>query len=240
MVKNAVSAARGFGHIEKKRQWFHQFLDFYDLESKMLGREVQSVQSQLQLPVKSGRCREMVNCLRENFIYSEKRARDFVFSSLEATLFDAGAHAVAPTLARLSREVAADARDRAARVGYEFSSWSTTTKAVFNSMLAAGVLLSVAGTPVPLDIQAQATLIVGLKSGYRDITEAYLIECLIRKLGNVSSRDHKALAHALFRQFDPNVPVEALEDRVVMLLATLADRVILRPDGLYASRVDPM
>jgi len=206
----------------------------------MLNPELQSVQSQLQLPVKSGRCREMVNCLRENFIYSEKRARDFVFSSLETILSDAEEPGGAPTLARLSREVAVDARDCADRAGYDFSNWSTTTKAVFNSMLAASVLLSSSGAAVPLDIQAQATPITGLKSGYRDITEAYLIEFLIRKLGNVSTRDHKALAHALFRQFDPNVPVEDLEDRVVILLATLSDRVMLRPDGLYASRIDAM
>ena len=54
-------------------------------------------------------------------------------------------------------------------------------------------------------------------------TEAYLIEFLIAKLGDISIRDHKALAHALFRQFDPSVSMEDLEDRV--------DR-LRRPEGV--------
>ncbi len=61
-----------------------------------------------------------------------------------------------------------------------------------------------------------------------------MIEFLIAKLGNISIRDHRALAHALFRQFDPSVSMEDLEDRVVLLLATLAGRVCLRQDGVYS------
>jgi hypothetical protein len=176
----------------------------------------------------------MVNCLRENFIYSEKRARDFVFSSMEAILANARDLGTPPKLARLTREVAIRARQAAEQAGFEFSTWDTTTKAVINSMLRAGVLLAENGAPVLMDIQAQAMPIVALKRQYQDFTEAYLLECLIRNLGDIRTRDHKALAHALFRQFDPSVSVEDLEDRVVTLLAALADHVVLREDGYYA------
>ena len=100
----------------------------------------------------------MVNVLRENFIYSEKRARDFVFYALEAALDRASSAPVRPLLAKLTREVAAGARTAAEKSGYEFSTWDTTTKAVINSMLGAGVLLAEDGTPVRRDVRAQVTL----------------------------------------------------------------------------------
>jgi hypothetical protein len=176
----------------------------------------------------------MVNCLRQNFVYSDKRARDCVFAAMEQILAAAGELGEPIKLARLTREVAQRARQSAEQTGYEFNSWDITTKAVINSMLGAGVLLAENGTAVPLDIRAQATPIAALRPHYQDYAEAYLLECLIRNLGDVRIRDHKALAHALFRQFDPAVSLEELEDRVVMLLATLNDRVVLREDGTYA------
>jgi hypothetical protein len=176
----------------------------------------------------------MVNCLRENFIYSDKRARDCVFASMEQILACAREIGRPPTLSRLTREATQRARQLAEQTGYEFTSWDITTKAVINSMLGAGVLLAENGAPVPLNIQAQATPIIALRPDYQDFAEAYLLECLIRNLGDVRIRDHKALAHALFRQFDPTVSLEELEDRVVMLLASLSDRVVLREDGTYA------
>jgi len=53
----------------------------------------------------------------------------------------------------------------------------------------------------------------------------------------VTVRDHRALAHVLFRQFDPEVPIGDLEDRVVILLARLADRVELQGDRYVARTV---
>jgi hypothetical protein len=178
----------------------------------------------------------MVNILRENFIYSEKRARDFVFLSLETGLRHSRDRGEPPLLAKLTRDAAVGARLAAEQAGYEFSTWDTTTKAVVNAMLGAGVLLAESGAPVRRDVRAQVTPIAGLKPQYRDLTEAYMLESLIRKLGDVRTRDHKALAHALFRQFDPNISVDDLEDRVMQLLASLADRVVLREDGSYAAQ----
>lgn len=181
---------------------------------------------------------QMINCLRDRFLYSEKKARDIVFRVLEDIL-----RASHPTgryliLSRLSREVANEARREAQSVGFEFSNWDTASKAVINAMLAAGVLLTDNNAHVSTGITALGTRITGLTEGYRDLTEAYLLEFLIRSLGDVSIRDHKALAHALFRQFDRSISMEDFEDRVAILLSTLASRVTLREDGAYAVLAD--
>ena len=164
-------------------------------------------------------------------LYSEKRARDLLFDAVEQIV---SARTAPPILSRLARESAMCARRAAQRARYEFSSWEPASKAVINAMLHAGVLLTSNSAPVLPGLAAQATPVASLRENYRDGAEAYLIEFLIARLGDVSIRDHKALAHALFRQFDPSISMEDLEDRVVLLLATLAGRVCLREDGVYA------
>lgn len=178
----------------------------------------------------------MVQCLRESFVYCEKRARDLLFSAIEDALDASVASGAPPILSKLIRDAAQQAHETARRTGFDFSNWETASKAVINAMLAAGVLVTGNGAALRPDITAQATRIAGLKKGFRDLTEAYLIELLIRKLGDVSTRDHKALAHALFRQFDARVPMADFEDRVVVLLAMLSGRVALRQEGTYAIR----
>jgi hypothetical protein len=176
----------------------------------------------------------MINCLRDQFIYSEKRARDILFRSVEEILEGSGAGARRLILSRLTREAANNARREAQRLGFEFSNWDTAGRAVINAMLASGVLLTDKGAPIRAGIAALGTAIAALKEGYRDSTEAYLLEFLIRNLGDVSARDHRALAHALFRQFDRSIPMEDLEDRVAILLASLDGRVTLRDNGTYS------
>jgi len=176
----------------------------------------------------------MINCLRESFLYSEKRARDILFGAIEILL---GTTRESPQiLCRLTREAAIRANQNAQAVGYEFSNWDAAANAVIRAMLNAGVLLTYDGSPVPVGIAAQATTVVGLKEGYRDLTEGYLVEFLIRKLGDVTTRDHRAVAHALFRQFDPTISMDHFEDRVAMLTATLADRIVLNEVGAYTVR----
>jgi len=172
----------------------------------------------------------MVNALRQEFLYSEKRARDILFEEIEGILCQMGAPV---TVARLTREAASRARERARQVGYDFWNWDTATKATINAKLRAGVLLTQDGAPIALTVAAPATQVTGLAEQFQDRTEAHLLEVLIRKLGDVTVRDHKALAHALFRQFDPNISIDDLEDRVVTLLAKLSGRVGLAATGTY-------
>lgn len=178
--------------------------------------------------VRSGK---MVDCLRREGLYSEKRARDFLFSAIESSLSEPCRGPM--IVSRLTREAAQRARESADQAGFEFDHWSIASRAVLKAMLSAGALLVEDGSPIPLGITAQATPVAALHDRYQDLTEAFLLECVIRGMGDVTMRDHTALAHALFRQFDPNVRIEDLEDRVVILLANLADRVDLRDEAYY-------
>lgn len=178
----------------------------------------------------------MADCLRRELLYSEKRPRDVLFGVIEALITEQAQTGATRILSKLTRDAASRARHQAHRAGFEFHQWDTASKAVVKAMLSSGVLLGPHGDPIPPGITAQATPVAGVRDRYQDITEAFLLEVVIQRLGDVTTRDHKALAHALFRQFDRDVPIEDMEDRVVILLAQLVDRVELR-DDTYVARV---
>jgi hypothetical protein len=177
------------------------------------------------------RSKQMVNALRQDFIYSEKRSRDMIFHEVQKIITESRAK---PTVSRLTREAGVRARSHAEAAGYALSNWDTAARATINAMLRASVLLSADGSPIPLTITAQAAPVFALAEGFLDLTEAHLLEFLIRKLGDVTVRDHIPLTHALFRQFDRTVSMEDFEDRVVALLASLSGRLVLAPDGTYS------
>jgi hypothetical protein len=182
------------------------------------------------------RSRQMCDCLRKEFLYSEKRARDVLFRAIEEIVEERSRDGRSPQmLSRLTREAVARARQQAEAAGFEFGHWETAGKAVIKAMLSAGTLLTPDGEPIAPGITAQATPVGALTDRCRDVTEAFLLQVLIERLGDVTTRDHTALAHALFRQFDRAVPLEDLEDRVVILLARLADEVELAGD-VYSLR----
>ncbi len=179
--------------------------------------------------VRSG---QMIECLKAEWLYSEKRPRDFLFNAIE-TLVEQEAPRM---VAQLSRGAAQVASERAAERGFEFSNWEGTTRAAVNTLLSAGELRSPDGDVIAFDISSQAAIVGGLGPDFKDAAEAFLLEFLIDRLGDVTSGDHRSLAHALFRQFDVRVPLEELEDRVVILLARLSHRVVLE-NGIYKLRL---
>ncbi len=180
---------------------------------------------------KFSRSGQMIERLRRDVLYTEKRVRDRLFLALESTLAQSP---TPPILSRLVRDAAHHARREAQRDAFPFSNWEIAARAVSNAMLGARTFLAPSGDALEPGLRAQATPVAALKENFRDLTEAYLLEFLITRLGDVGSRDHVALAHALFRQFDARVPIADLEDRVVLLLATLHDRITLRDDGIYS------
>jgi hypothetical protein len=175
----------------------------------------------------------MAAVLRAGFLYSEKRARDCVFTALERTLANASEP---PTLATLTRSTLQEARLEATRIRYDLVNSEIVTRAVFNAMTRAGVLLGTDGHPLVLSVRSYAARVASLKRSFRDDTECFLLEYLIQTLGDVGTRDHLALAHVLFRQFDIAIPMADLEDRVVTLLDTMSDRLELRGGRTYAIR----
>src|SRR4051794_9497740 len=181
-------------------------------------------------PPKFARSRQMIDCLRADFLYTEKRARDIVLREIEAVL---NASTCPIPVSRLIRTAAAHACRRADRIGLAFHNWNIASRATVHTMLAAGVLLRPDGSPIPRDSAATSAEAAAVRPGFHDATEACLLEYLIRKLGDVTPRDHTALAHVLFRQFDDSVPREQLEERVTMLLSAISHRVMLTPSGTY-------
>ena len=174
-------------------------------------------------PPRFARSGQMVECLRQEMLYSDKRARDLLFAAIEQLV----AERPPMMVLQLTREAALRARRLSEISGFELENWGTVSRAVMKASIMAEALLTPEGEPVPIGIGSQASLVGGLREDYRDLTEAFLLGFLIRRLGDVTTKDHTALAHALFRQFDPRIRREDLEDRVVILLARLADRVAL-------------
>jgi len=177
------------------------------------------------------RSREMADCLRRELLYSEKRPRDTVFRTIEQILAEQDRTGEHRTLLRLTRDAVSRAAQDASSAPVR---WDVTGKTVVKAMVGAGVLLTPKGEPVPMGIVAPATPVATVRDQFEDITEAFLLETLIRRLTDVTIHDHRALAHALFRQFDRSVPLDDLEDRVVVLLARLVDRVELHGDRYVA------
>jgi hypothetical protein len=180
--------------------------------------------------IRNVRCAQMVQTLRKGFLYSEKRARDFLFAAIER-LLKSGPPVL---LLRLTRTAADVARIEAEAAGFEFSNWNVASRAVANAMLHAEVLVTPSGNTVKTGLSGQATPIGSLRPDYIDRTEAYMIWYLIGELGDVCQHDHKALAHALFRQFDSRVPMQDFEERTVILIASMADVISLDSKGRYS------
>jgi hypothetical protein len=166
----------------------------------------------------------MVQRLRENLLYSEKKPRDSIFTAFHAIIRENEKPLVLSKLARLS---ASRARREAAARGFVFANWETATKAVVNAMLGARVVLGVDGRVIEAGATARACEVAALKTGFRDMTEAFLLEFLIVSMGDITLRDCTALAHALFRQFDPRVSLEDLETRVLLMLAARSSQPVL-------------
>jgi len=181
----------------------------------------------------------MRDCLRRELLYSEKRPRDILFRAIDHIVAEGAERGEPKIVSRVTREAAARARQEAEESGFVFGPWDQTSRAVVKAMLSAGVLLNGGGAPIPADITAQATPVAALRDGYVNLTEEFLLRFLIERLGDVTTRDHTALAHALFRQFDRGVPLDDLEDRVVILLAQLAGQVELTGDVYSARQPQP-
>jgi len=75
-----------------------------------------------------------------------------------------------------------------------------------------------------------------ISEGVMDDAEAYMIEYIIRDLGNVTEFEHVPMAHAVLREFDSAIDRGAQKDRVALLIAKIADRVTLDELGVYVHR----
>jgi len=200
------------------------------LEVTVLSLAPMQVQPKTPGADRFSRATRMIERLRRESLYTEKRVRDRLFAAMESALANSP---TPPLLSRLVRDAANQARREARRDAFAFSYWEVAARAVSNAMLGARAFLMENGLPLEPGARAQATTVGALQPAFRDLTEAFLIEFLIARLGDIGIRDHGALAHALFRQFDARITLAALEHRVATLLVSLHSRITLREDGVY-------
>ena len=128
------------------------------------------------------RSREMAACLRSELLYSEKRARDTLFLVIEEILADQERSGEQRIVSQVAREAAARAQAQMPP-GADPVRWDVASKTVIKAMIGAGALLRPDGRPVPAGITAQATPVAGLRNGFRDLTEAFLLEVVDRAPG---------------------------------------------------------
>lgn len=159
--------------------------------------------------------------------------RDLLFRAVRQEMTWRKESQSAVMLARFAREIEALGREWGPAAGVESNNWHMPIKAVINTMIRAGVLLDIDGEPIAAGVGANAAAIASVDDNFENRCEAFLVEFLIRRLGDVTVRDHRALAHALLRQFDPNVPMDDLEDHIAVLISRLEGKITLTEDGLY-------
>lgn len=176
---------------------------------------------------------QMIDCLRKNLLYSDKRMRDIFFRATRKLIGQHERDGTSEMLSRFTRELESTGRAWGTAEGVEANNWDMPAKAVVNTMVRAGVLFDQRSNPIQAGVGANAAAISAISESFEQRCEVFLIEFLIRKLGDVTVRDHKALAHALLRQFDPNIAIGDLEDHVVFLISHLESSVALTEDGLY-------
>ena len=116
----------------------------------------------------------MMNCLRQNLLYSEKLVRNVLFRAIEQVLLDNRNQAGAITFSRLVREASIRGRRDGETARIDGISWDMSARAVLNMMLNAGALLDRFGNPVPPGVAAHAAPIAGLHSECERLSEAYL------------------------------------------------------------------
>jgi hypothetical protein len=92
-------------------------------------------------------------------------------------------------------------------------------------MLGAKVLLRANGTPIVDGIGAYSAVVAKIEDGFRDLCEAYLVEYLIKSMGNLSLNDRYDLGLALYQRGKKDGPTsEWLRERIDFLLQLLQEK----------------
>src|SRR5688572_1934597 len=89
-------------------------------------RSVAAVGRPPNAPPRFARSGQMVECLRQEMLYSDKRARDLLFVAIEQLV----AERPPMMVLQLTRESALRARRLSERSGFELENWSTVSRAV--------------------------------------------------------------------------------------------------------------
>jgi hypothetical protein len=174
---------------------------------------------------------QMIQCLKQRRIYSPKTIRDYVFSALREATDQSSL--IPLSASQLNRQVCSNAESKAKGDGVVYDYWYAASDALLEMMLGAGVLLDGEKRPIRPGLQARGTKVHNVAPNFEDCCEMFLLEHLIKTLGDVSLRDRTALAHALFKVDPKQKSIFDMQDRVDELLVKLQDRVSERSDGIF-------
>jgi hypothetical protein len=136
---------------------------------------------------------------------------------------------------QLVRQVCSAAEQQAKADGVSFKFWYAASDASFEMLLHAGVLLDEHGKPIPPGIGSRGTKVHSIAPNFEDRCEMFLLEFLIKTLGNVTSHDRTALAHALFKVAPDKKSIFDMQDRVDELLVMLQGRISENKDGVFVA-----
>ena len=182
-------------------------------------------------PEKYQRSRQMRASVQKARLFTEKPTRDLLFKTVK------------PIVSRQRLQLSALRRTLAeesfAASGYSDSDklkWDAQVYFFCRLLVFSGSLQGAAGA-LSHGAAADGTEVHEISPTVEDDAEAYLIEYIIRDLGNVTEFEHCPLAHAILRQFDSAAEMGALKDRVAFLISRIADRVSLDESGTYIHRV---
>jgi hypothetical protein len=127
----------------------------------------------------------MIQCLREQLLYSEKRMRDILFRGARVAVNTRFRDGSTVSLSRLTREMEFFGRVMGEREGIEANAdWETAAKAVVNTMVRAGVLLGRRRLPV---LAGNGAPVTDLAEDFESRCEAFLVEFLMCRLGDAAA-----------------------------------------------------
>ena len=180
-------------------------------------------------PEKYPRSRMMRASVQKAKLFNEKPIRDLLFKSVKQIV----------TRGRLQLSAL---RRTLAEESFPASGFTDKLKwdaqiYFFCRLLVFSGTLQGPGGPLSHGAAADGTEVHEISPTVEDDAEAYLIEYIIRDVGNVTEFEHSPLAHAILRRFDPTMDMGALKDRVAFLISKISDRVTLDESGTYVHRV---
>jgi hypothetical protein len=174
---------------------------------------------------------EMIAALKHRRIYTGKQIRDYIFTALRSAMEQP--NLIPLSTSQLVRQVCSAAEAQAKADGVSFTFWYAASDASFEMMLHAGVLLDENGKPIPSGIGSRGTKVHRIVPNFEDRCEVFLLEFLIKTLGNISSHDRTALAHSLFKVAPDKKSIYDMQDWVDELLVMLQDRISESEDGVF-------
>lgn len=191
-----------------------------DLDKKKV--KIEAVGSKSETRTEPRRCTLMEMKLRERGIGSPVVPRKYLFDAVELIFAEITEPITSSQLIVLARK---KAKDSANNAGYNRSqNWEAIGDCFLRMMLSAKVLIKPDGTPILNGIGAYSKPVVKVLPDFRDLCEAFLLEHIIHKIGDIALNDVFALGLALYQKGgDDPTPKEEIIERTDILLQLLFD-----------------